>query len=125
MRTYFPLIGRILFAQVFLISSFSKMADFEGTWKYMEMNGVPMAPLFLLVAILFEFGGGLSLLFGFQTKMGALMLILFLLPTTLIFHLDVSDPVQKMNLIQNFAILGGLFTILYHGGGPKSIDKEI
>jgi uncharacterized membrane protein YphA (DoxX/SURF4 family) len=125
MRNYFPLIGRILFAQIFIISSFGKMIDFEGTWKYMEMNGVPMAPLFLLVAILFEFGGGLSLLFGFQTKLGALMLILFLIPTTLIFHLNFADPIQQMNLIKNLALIGGLFSFLYYGAGPISVDREV
>ena len=100
------------------------MLDFEASWKLMEYNSIPMAPLLLIVAIMIEFGGGLFILFGFQVKFAALMLILFLIPTTLIFHLDFSSAIESTNFIKNLALIGALFTFLYHGAGPKSLDAE-
>jgi len=124
MKSYFPLIGRILFSQIFLLSGIKKMLDFESSWKYMELNGLPLAPLLLLMAILIEFGAGMLLLVGFQVKFGAFMLILFLIPTTLIFHTDFSNPIESTNFVKNIALIGALFIILYHGAGPKSIDAD-
>lgn len=124
MRNYFPLLGRIFFSQIFLLAAVKKMLDFESSWKYMELNGVPIAPLLLMAAITFELGGGLFLLLGFQTRFAALLLIVFLIPTTLIFHLRFDDPVANTNFVKNLALIGGLFTFLYHGGGPYSVDSE-
>ncbi|HJV79870.1 DoxX family protein [Noviherbaspirillum sp.] len=59
--------ARLLMAQIFIISGFSKISGYSGTQGYMEQMGVP--GILLPLVILTELGGGLALLFGF--KIGA------------------------------------------------------
>jgi putative oxidoreductase len=74
---------------------------------------VPWTPLLLLVATLFELLGGLSLLIGYKDKLGATLLIFFLIPTTILMHQFwfVDGSMREMQLahfLKNLAILGGL-----------------
>jgi uncharacterized membrane protein YphA (DoxX/SURF4 family) len=86
---------------------------------------IPITPLLLLVATLFELLGGLSVLLGIKEKMGATLLILFLIPTTIIIHQFwfVEGAVREMQLahfLKNIAILGGLLMILLQGTEKSS-----
>lgn len=78
---------------------------------------VHWAPLLLTVATLFEFFGGLSVLLGIKEKLGATLLVLFLIPTTILIHQfwfieGMAREVQMTHFLKNLAILGGLFLIL-------------
>ena len=46
----------------------------------------PWAPLLLIVATLLELVGGLLLLLGVKERLGAFLLLLFLVPTTIVMH---------------------------------------
>jgi len=111
------LIARILLSNVFLFSGVKKIFAFSATQSYMMKYGMKMAGLFLVLAILFEIGGGLSLLLGTLPRLGALALLLFLLPATVVFHRDFADPAQIVQFSKNAAIMGGLWAILAAGGG--------
>ena len=97
-QAYSSLVGRILLALIFIMSAIGKIGDFEGTSGYMSSHGMPMVPLFLLGAIVIEMAGGLSLLSGYKTKLGALVLVVFLIPTTLIFHAFWAVPEDMVKL---------------------------
>jgi len=116
-------LGRLLLAQIFLVAGVEKILEPAGTQAYMASKGMPVTGLFLLAAIAFELGGGLSLLFGFRARWGALALVVFLIPTTLIFHTGFSDPVQQVMFMKNLAIMGGLLMITAFGPGRFSIDE--
>ena len=93
----------------------------------MTSEGMVMVPVFLVGAILSELCGGLSILLGWWTRVGATLLIVFLIPTTLIFHdfwtyEGAQQQMQMIHFMKNLAILGGLFVLLSVGGGPWSID---
>ncbi len=60
------LIARILMAYIFIIAGWGKLTAYGATAGYMESMGVPAA--LLPITILVEFGGGLALLFGFQSS---------------------------------------------------------
>ena len=120
-------IGRLLLSLIFLMSGLNKIIDWSGTQEYMAARGMFLVPLFLLAAILFEIVGGLSVLAGFKARVGALLLIAFLVPVTLVFHgfWRYADPERTVEMIQfmkNLAILGGLLVVLAHGAGPLSFD---
>ncbi|MEW5877470.1 MAG: DoxX family protein [Acidobacteriota bacterium] len=88
-----------------------------------------LVPLFLSAAILLELAGGLSLLMAFKTRIGALLLIPFLIPTTLIFHnswaLDGADrQMQIIHFMGNLAILGGLLVVSGRDPGSMSVDQN-
>ena len=75
---YSMLVGRILIAAIFLMSGISKIADPQGTQQYMQAMGMTWATaLFYVGAIIIEVGGGLSLLLGYWTRAGALVLIAY------------------------------------------------
>lgn len=118
------LVSRILLSSIFLFSGVKKIFAFQATQGYMASFGMQMTGLFLVLAILLEIGGGLFLLLGYFPRLGALALILFLVPTTLVFHRNVSDPAQVIQFSKNVAILGGLFAIFSAGGGDLTVRQR-
>ena len=112
--------GRILLAHIFIISGFGKIAGFAGTQAYMASKGVPGELLPLV--ILLELGGGIAIVAGFMTRWVALALALFCIASGLMFHLDLANQGQTINLMKNFAMAGG-FLLLAQAGAPYlSID---
>ena len=118
------LVSRVLLSSIFLFSGGKKILAFQATQAYMASAGMQMTGLFLVLAILLEIGGGLFLLLGYFPRLGALALILFLVPTTLVFHRNFADPAQIGQFSKNVAILGGLFAILSAGGGEFSLRRN-
>lgn len=115
------LVSRVLLSGIFLYSGAGKLFAFAQTQAYMAKMGMHMTGLFLVLAILFELGGGLSVLLGYYPRLGALALILFLVPTTLVFHRDFSVAGQAAHFAKNLAIMGGLFAIVGAGSGEFSL----
>jgi putative oxidoreductase len=117
------LASRILLSGIFLFSGTSKIFAFAKTQAYMAQMGMHMTGLFAVLAILFELGGGLSVLLGYFPRLGALALALFLVPTTIVFHRDFSVAGQSVQFAKNLAILGGLLAIVAAGGGEFSLRR--
>lgn len=124
------LAGRILLAAIFIISGFGKIAGFEGTVGYMEAYGMPMAQVFLVGAIVFELGGGLMVALGWKARLGALALIVFTIPATLVFHQfwaieDAGEAMtQQIMFLKNLSMIGGLLILYVHGAGAMSLDNR-
>lgn len=121
MDTFLNLAARILMSQIFIISGIGKVTGYAGTQAYMAKMGVPGALLPLV--ILTELGGGLLLLFGFQTKWVALALAGFTIVSALIFHMNFADQMQMINFMKNLAMAGGLLLFVRHGAGAPSFDR--
>jgi putative oxidoreductase len=129
-RPTWMLVGRILIAAIFLLSGFAKLMDTSGTVGYMEAQGLPSAYALAIIAGLAEVLGGLAILFGFLTRLGAFGLMLFLVPTTAIFHdfwnmEGMEAKAQMVNFMKNLAILGGLALLVANGAGRYSIDARL
>lgn len=122
MQALIQLLARFLIALIFLMNGLSKITNFSGTDRYMDQYGIPLTFLFLIGAICVELLGGLSLLIGYKTKLGALVLFLFLIPTTLIFHTEFSDQTQVIMFMKNLAVMGGLLLLVSQGAGKISLD---
>jgi putative oxidoreductase len=121
------LIGRILIALIFAVSGIAKLLDPVGAVAHMQSVGIPYAEDLVYVAGVAEILGALSLLTGFLTRIGALGLILFLIPTTLYFHAfwnySGQEQVSQMaNFMKNVGIMGGLALIVAYGAGRFSLD---
>lgn len=117
------LVARVLLSSVFLLSGMKKIFAFSATQAYMAKYGMHMTGLFLVLAILFEIGGGLSVLLGVFPRLGALALFLFLIPATVVFHRDFGNPAQVVQFFKNVAILGGLVALLVTGGGEFVVHR--
>lgn len=87
------LVARVLLSSIFLFSGVKKVFAFSATQGYMAQYGMKMTGLFLVLAILFEVGGGLFVLLGYFPRLGALALLLFLVPATVVFHRDRKSVV--------------------------------
>ena len=116
-------LGRIFLSTIFLIEGFKKLFFREQTIEFMEAYGVP-AILFIpsvIVEILFP----LLIIVGYKTKVASLVMILFILTVTIIFHTDFSNEMQLITFLKNIAIAGGFLIIFAKSTGKYSIDYKI
>ncbi len=125
------LLGRILICVIFLNSAFGKITNPRATMDIMEKHGLPLVQIGLPAAIAAEALGGLSLLLGLRARIGAGVLFVFLIPTTLFFHnfwAYAGDAAayrgQMTNFMKNLAILGGLLMLVAFGPGGISFDAQ-
>lgn len=119
-----PLAARILISTIFIMAAINKSMDLLGSEQYMAAYGIPAAGVLLVLSIIVEIFGGLSILLGFKAKWGAIALFLFLIPTTLIFHTEITDQIQSIMLLKNLAIMGGLLMVANYGSGAYSLDEH-
>ena len=121
---FIPLVGRAFLAAVFLRAGISNLLSFSSTQQMIAGQGLPLPTLLLIGNILFCLVGGILVLLGFKTRIGAILLILFLIPTTLIFHNFWANPSELIPFFQNLGLIGGLLILFYFGSGPLSIDSD-
>jgi len=123
------LFGRIGLSAIFLLAGIHKLLNFEFYQKSLTERGFQYIPILIVVAALVEILGAISLLLGWKTRWGAMLLLLFMIPTTVIFHnfWDYAEPALRdlqMNMFfKNIAILGGLLYVLSFSAGGISIDR--
>lgn len=125
---FIPLLGRICFTAIFLMSS---LGHFTPTViQFAAESGVPYASFLVPLSGAIALIGGLSVLIGYKAKLGAWLLVLFLVPVTFTMHKfwGLSDPMtsllQQGMFFKNISMLGGAFFIAYFGAGPYSIDNR-
>jgi putative oxidoreductase len=121
--------GRQLFSVIFIIASARHFSP--QTIEAAAAHGVPLPAVLVPLSGVIALLGGLSVLLGFQTRLGAWLLILFLVPVTVMLHnfWSVSDPialqVEKAMFLKNVTMLGGALMLSYFGGGPLSLDALV
>ena len=97
------LIGRILFAAIFLASSYGHLTQTEALAGYAGSKGVPQPKLATLAGGVLMVVGILMIVLGIWADLGALLLVLFLLPTALIMHAfwrETDGQAQQQEQIQ-------------------------
>ncbi len=124
------LVGRIMLAAIFVLSGVMKLADFEGALGHMQSQGIPYAGALLMIAAIVEILGGLSIMTGFLTRLGAVARFLYLIPVTLLMHgfWNFAGPeriAQSAQFMKNVAIMGGLLVLMAHGAARHAIDRRI
>jgi putative oxidoreductase len=120
---YLPLAARVCLCLIFLKAGISHILGFNSTVEMMTKNGLPIANVLLFFTAIFQLLGGLSLLLGYKVKLGSILLILFLIPATLVFHNFIADPNETNDFLKNIGLIGGLLMIIYTGAGALSIDS--
>lgn len=122
LNPYFPPLGRIMIALIFLLSGFGKLTGIEGTQAYMESAGLP--GILAYPAALFEVAAALAVIVGWRTRIAALLLAGFSLLTALIFHFDFGDQIQRVLFLKNIAMAGGFLFLVRFGAGEFSLDAK-
>jgi putative oxidoreductase len=119
-------LGRLLFVAIFLASV--PMHFSSSGAEHAAAAGVPLANVLVPLSGILALVGGLSVLFGFHARWGALLLALFLVPVTLVMHRFwmVADPaqamIQRVMFMKNVAMIGTTFLLMHFGAGPISVD---
>ncbi len=127
MHHYVVLIGRIFYSAIFITSAIAHFS--KQVIEYSSNQGVPLAPILVPLSGLIAIAGGLSVLLGYKARLGAWLIVIFLVPTTLIMHRfwGASDPMwlslQQAMFMKNLSMLGAALLITYFGSGPYSLDK--
>jgi putative oxidoreductase len=120
-------IARTLFAAIFLLSIPHLFS--AKSVQFANQHGVPVAVLAVPVAGVIALLGGLSVWLGLKARVGAWLLVVFLLPVTFWMHdfWNVTDStlaqMDQINFMKNLSLMGGALLIAYFGAGPFSIDS--
>ena len=135
-RKVFFFIGRALFSSLFLISGIKNLVHWHASLESLAMklcewnlhfNGafffeklIHFAPLLLILSTTLLIVGGLTLLLGYLFRTGTFLLLLFLIPTTILFHdfwFQVGNQyeIELIMFSKNLALIGSLllFTLGY------------
>ena len=118
---YVPLIARVCLALVFANAGIKHALGFGGFVDGISQT-LPLAPLLAAGTVAFQLLGALSLILGYQVKIGALLLIIFLVPANLIFHNFLIDGAELGAFLKNLGLIGGLLMVIYTGSGPISLE---
>lgn len=129
MKPFLQLIARVLIATIFLITGFQKLTHFSGTQQMIGHLGIPMASVVAGAATLIEFGGAVMLILGFQARVTAAIMFLYMIVITVkIHHFWDMPPAayqdQYIHFLKNVAILGGLLGLAANGAGAFSVDGK-
>lgn len=121
-------LGRFLYSLIFIISGAGHFNP--NMAEYAAQHGVPLASLLVPIAGLIAIAGGLSVMLGFRARWGAVLLIIFLVPVTVMIHSfwNVADPMQAQTqqamFLKNLSMLGAALLIFNFGAGPVSFDEQ-
>ena len=122
------LVGRILLGLYFIVPGLMKVTGFAATAEYMAANGMVFVPFFLVLTIVIQIGGGVSLAAGYRVPEVAFVLAGLVLVISLVMHdfWTLEDAVQKghetQNFIKNMAIMAGLLVL---AGARRQTDTTI
>lgn len=137
--------ARLLLSLIFLMSALgNKIPNFSEVAGLMDGQGVPAPQIMLVGAIAFLVLGSVSIIVGFRARIGATLLLVFLVLATYFFHdfwtwpqdamwvlssnSDVKLPVAQIEMIsfmKNMALIGAMLFVIANGAGPMSVDSRL
>ncbi|HMH80273.1 MAG TPA: DoxX family protein [Candidatus Acidoferrum sp.] len=125
---YLVALGRLLYSLIFVVAGFGHFTHQEIA--YAAAQGIPFAGVLVPASGIMAIVGGLSILLGFHGKLGAWLLVLFLVPVTFTMHnfWAVKDPmmqqIQMAMFLKNISMLGSALFFTQIGTGPLSLDSR-
>ena len=110
-KTSMDLLGRLFLVTTFAIAIPPKIIEFDSVVNSINNKGIPspLANILLISAIICLILGVGNILFSNNQKIGATLLLIFLVPTTLIMHFF---PFQSLAVYMNMGLVGGLIILL-------------
>lgn len=123
---YAPLVGRILFSATFIMFGMGHFTDAQNM-AGMVPDFLPAATVIVYLTGILLVAGGLSILLGYRTKIGGLILFGFLLSTTFLVHSSgfaAGDQMATAMFMKDLALAGGALLISHFGAGSMSLDAR-
>ena len=112
------------------LGDISNFLNNPATQRLMEaLAGGASAPIWFAYANgLFQLGAGLLVLFGFKTRMAAVLTVIWLVPVTYFGHpfwLGIDPAFNEAQFYKNFAIIAAYLLIASMGAGKYSVDQAL
>ena len=106
-KSFLDFFSRVAITAIFISAIPSKINGFDKTVEYISSKGIPysIASILLVGAIICLILGSGFFIFGENQKIGSVFLLLFIIPTTIIFHLF---PFHQRAVLMNLGLIGGL-----------------
>ena len=129
LRGPLTVLGRLLLCTIFFMAAVgSKIPHFSDVAKVMESVGVPAPQLLLAGAFVFLVVGSLSVIAGYKARIGAALLLTFLVLASYYFHpfWKLEGQAQQEQMIQfmkNLSMMGAMLFIVANGAGSMSVDS--
>lgn len=126
-----PLVGRVMFSLIFISAGI--MGHFMNnaqTSAYAASMGLPFAVAGVYITGVMIVLGGLSILLGYRVKIGAILVLVFLLLSNFTIHTfwAIPDPMmsqmQMVMFMKNLSMAGAALMIYYFGSGPYSLGSR-
>jgi uncharacterized membrane protein YphA (DoxX/SURF4 family) len=149
MKSFVAFLGRALISLIFILAAIHKFMNWQATEQYlnqaftgwMTLNltnpslqhffewGLAHTFSLLLLAVFIELIGGLLLFTGLGVRLGAFLLLIFIVVTTYTFHhfWNIQEPqreMEMMNFMKNLSIMGGLLFMLARGKSDTCSKKD-
>jgi putative oxidoreductase len=125
---YTALAGRILFSIIFILAGYQHFTAPEI--EAGVQHGLPFAKVLVPAAGVIAGLGGLSVLLGYHARIGAALIVVFLVPVTLVMHAfwretnQAAAQLQLVMFLKNLSMLGGALIVTYFGSGPLSLGAR-
>ena len=106
-KSFLDFFSRVAISTIFISAIPGKINGFVRNVEYISSKGIPdpIASVLLVGAIICLVLGSGFFIFGENQKIGSVFLLLFLIPTTIIFHLF---PFHQRAVFMNLGLIGGL-----------------
>jgi putative oxidoreductase len=129
-ETISPMLGRWALAWFYGSAALDILEHWSGTVTELSSKHLPIAPLLLVVALVMILCGVISLLFGYHTRYGAVILFGITVSAAFALHdywhyADANARNAEFEIFtRDIAICGGLLLMIGLGGGPFAIDNR-
>lgn len=116
------LLGRFCFSLIFFLSGITHFTDIEGYVALMH-EAIPFRTFWVLISGVVELAGATMILFNRYPKLGAWLIVLFLVPVTITVHGyemiaaedDRTRAIQLSFFLKGVAMTGGALLITQLG----------
>ena len=122
-------VGRLLLCTIFLLAALgNKIPHFNEVASIMASAGIPAPRLLLVGAIVFLVVGSLSVIVGYKARLGAVLLLTFLVLASYYFHPfwkleGQAQQEQMIHFMKNLSMMGAMLFVTANGSGPMSLDS--
>jgi len=131
MKHFFDLLARMMLATIFIFEAYDSISFYGKTKNTMTAYGITWNQDFLLITVISLLVlGAFLVLIGYYANLGAVLLLCYMVPITLIVYSFWNDPqevkhIQSIMFMKNIAIIGGLLLLMVNGSGKWSVNRLI
>lgn len=121
------LLGRICFSGMFLWGAFDRIMHWKSAIAHLKERHVPYVDIALPVSVALQIIGGMLVFFGYHAHLGALLLLIVMIPATYFIHpfwkyKGLERMHERHHFMKFTALIGALLMILAAGGGVWGVS---